>query len=93
MAPSWGKVELVLALADRPFDHLKQLLQILLPAQTALLGPESSSTKGTFFAYTMSRSLGGCRLKLWERSSLRRPLQDRRSHPENHLSRASRRST
>jgi hypothetical protein len=30
--------ELVLALADRPFDHLKQILQILLPAQTALLG-------------------------------------------------------
>jgi hypothetical protein len=24
--------------ADRPFDHLKQILQILLPAQTALLG-------------------------------------------------------
>jgi hypothetical protein len=30
--------ELALALADRPFDHLKQILQILLPAQTALLG-------------------------------------------------------
>jgi hypothetical protein len=30
--------ELVLALAERPFDHLKQILQILLPAQTALLG-------------------------------------------------------
>lgn len=30
--------ELVLALADRPFDHLKQILQILLPAETALLG-------------------------------------------------------
>ena len=30
--------ELVLALAERPFDHLKQILLILLPAQTALLG-------------------------------------------------------
>ena len=30
--------ELALTLADRPFDHLKQILQILLPAQTALLG-------------------------------------------------------
>lgn len=30
--------ELVLALAERPFEHLKQILQILLPAQTALLG-------------------------------------------------------
>ena len=30
--------DFVLALADRPFDHLKQILLILLPAQTALLG-------------------------------------------------------
>ncbi len=30
--------ELAVALADRPFDHLKQILQILLPAETALLG-------------------------------------------------------
>jgi hypothetical protein len=30
--------ELAVALADRPFDHLKQILQILLPTQTALLG-------------------------------------------------------
>jgi hypothetical protein len=30
--------ELVLSLADRSFDHLKQILQILLPAETALLG-------------------------------------------------------
>jgi hypothetical protein len=30
--------ELVLALAERPFNHLKQILLILLPAQTALLG-------------------------------------------------------
>ena len=30
--------ELAVTLADRPFDHLKQLLQILLPAETALLG-------------------------------------------------------
>lgn len=30
--------ELAVTLADRPFDHLKQILQILLPAQTALLG-------------------------------------------------------
>ena len=33
-----GDPELAVALADRPFDHLKQILQILLPAQTALLG-------------------------------------------------------
>lgn len=30
--------DLALALADRPFDHLKQILQILLPAESALLG-------------------------------------------------------
>ncbi len=30
--------DLALALADRPFEHLKQILQILLPAETALLG-------------------------------------------------------
>jgi len=30
--------DLALKLADRPFDHLKQILQILLPAETALLG-------------------------------------------------------
>jgi hypothetical protein len=30
--------DLALELADRPFDHLKQILQILLPAETALLG-------------------------------------------------------
>lgn len=30
--------DLALTLADRPFDHLKQILQILLPAETALLG-------------------------------------------------------
>lgn len=30
--------ELAVALAEKPFDHLKQILQILLPAETALLG-------------------------------------------------------
>jgi hypothetical protein len=30
--------DLALTLAERPFDHLKQILQILLPAETALLG-------------------------------------------------------
>jgi hypothetical protein len=30
--------ELALALAERPFEHLKQILQILLPVQTALIG-------------------------------------------------------
>jgi hypothetical protein len=44
--------ELAVALAEKPFDHLKQLLQILLPAQTALLGSAmgfyyGSQAKGT----------------------------------------------
>ncbi len=44
--------ELALLLADRPFDHLKQILQILLPAETALLGSAmgfyyGSQTRGT----------------------------------------------
>jgi hypothetical protein len=30
--------ELAVALAEKPFDHLKQILQIRLPAETALLG-------------------------------------------------------
>jgi hypothetical protein len=30
--------ELAVALTEKPFDHLKQILQILLPAETALLG-------------------------------------------------------
>jgi len=43
--------DLALTLADRPFDHLKQILQILLPAETALLGSAmgfyyGSQTKG-----------------------------------------------
>ena len=43
---------LAVALAERPFDHLKQILQILLPAQTALLGSAmgfyyGSQAKGT----------------------------------------------
>jgi len=30
--------DLAITLAEKPFDHLKQILQILLPAETALLG-------------------------------------------------------
>ena len=33
-----GDRELLVTLSERPFDHLKQILQILLPAETALLG-------------------------------------------------------
>ena len=44
--------ELAVTLAEKPFDHLKQILQILLPAQTALLGSAmgfyyGSQAKGT----------------------------------------------
>jgi hypothetical protein len=46
--------ELVLALAERPFDHLKQILQILLPAESALLG----SAMGFYYG-SQAKGAGG----------------------------------
>jgi hypothetical protein len=46
--------ELAVTLAERPFDHLKQILQILLPAETALLG----SAMGFYYG-SQSKSSGG----------------------------------
>jgi hypothetical protein len=46
--------ELALALAERRFEHLKQILQILLPAETALLG----SAMGFYYG---SQALGAGR--------------------------------
>jgi hypothetical protein len=42
------------AMAEKPFDHLKQILQILLPAETALLG----SAMGFYYG-SQSKSAGG----------------------------------
>ncbi len=46
--------ELALALADRPFEHLKQILQILLPVETALLG----SAMGFYYG-SQAKGAGG----------------------------------
>lgn len=46
--------ELAVSLAEKRFDHLKQILQILLPAETALLG----SAMGFYYG-SQSKSTGG----------------------------------
>ncbi len=46
--------DLALTLADRPFEHLKQILQILLPAETALLG----SAMGFYYG-SQAKAAGG----------------------------------
>ena len=46
--------ELAVSLAEKRFDHLKQILQILLPAETALLG----SAMGFYYG-SQSKSPGG----------------------------------
>lgn len=46
--------DLALALADRPFDHLKQILLILLPAESALLG----SVMGFYYG-SQAKGAGG----------------------------------